>query len=433
MWIRGICIETTTAGLRCEFRLLSVGNTAQRQRSACHRLQRGKPCDRYTRVEAGHQHNSERRVSAAPLRRDLASVCIPRIKEAQLTHEAGKGRLHLYNFCETGVDVMASADQLKALVRCHAEGDDARFYAVAIQVAAQAARSGHGKLAQELRDLVDQMKARKRAPEPSRQSKPVPLAQPRGELAGLVTVGYPKTRVSDMALSEPLRGRLDRILTEQRERERLRAYGFSPMRKLLLVGPPGTGKTMTAAALAGDLGLPLFSIQLDALITQYMGQTAAKLRIVFDALQATRGVYFFDEFDALGGERGSKNDVGEIRRVLNSFLQFLEQDDSDSLVLGATNHVGLLDRALFRRFDSVLEYSLPSEEIATHVMRARLALLDTSSIDWQAAAKAADGLSHAEIAMACEQAAKNAILDHTTAIQNTVLVSALAERRSSHA
>jgi SpoVK/Ycf46/Vps4 family AAA+-type ATPase len=205
------------------------------------------------------------------------------------------------------------------------------------------------------------------------------------------------------------------------------------MRKLLLVGPPGTGKTMTAAALAGDLGLPLFSIQLDALITQYMGQTAAKLRIVFDALQATRGVYFFDEFDALGGERGSKNDVGEIRRVLNSFLQFLEQDDSDSLVLGATNHVGLLDRALFRRFDSVLEYSLPSEEIATHVMRARLALLDTSSIDWQAAAKAADGLSHAEIAMACEQAAKNAILDHTTAIQNTVLVSALAERRSSHA
>ena len=325
---------------------------------------------------------------------------------------------------------MATADQVKALIRSHADGDDARFYAIAMQVAAQAARNGHGKFALELRELVDQVKARAKAIEPVRAPKPVPLAQPRGELAGLLTVGYPKTRTSDMALTDTLRIRLERVLTEQRERERLREHGFSPMRKLLLVGPPGTGKTMTAAALAGELGLPLFSIQLDALITKYMGETAAKLRLVFDAIQSTRGVYLFDEFDALGGERGSKNDVGEIRRVLNSFLQFLEQDDSDSIVLGATNHVSLLDRALFRRFDAVLEYSLPTDEIATRVMRGRLALLDTSNVEWHAAAKAAEGLSHAEIAMACEQAAKNAILDHTTAVRDSELVTALQERRS---
>jgi SpoVK/Ycf46/Vps4 family AAA+-type ATPase len=328
---------------------------------------------------------------------------------------------------------MATADQVKALIRSHADGDDTRFYAIAMQVAAQAARSGHGKFAQELRELVDQVKARAKATEPSRGPKPVPLAQPRGELAGLLTVGYPKTRVADMALPQVLGARLERVLTEQRERDRLREHGFSPMRKLLLVGPPGTGKTMTAAALAGELGLPLFSIQLDGLITKYMGETAAKLRLVFDAIQSTRGVYLFDEFDALGGERGTKNDVGEIRRVLNSFLQFLEQDDSDSIVLGATNHVGLLDRALFRRFDAVLEYSLPAEEIATRVMRGRLALLDTSNVEWHAAAKAAEGLSHAEIAMACEQAAKNAILDHTTAVRDAELVAALAERRGTHA
>lgn len=327
---------------------------------------------------------------------------------------------------------MATADQVKALIRSHADGDDTRFYAIAMQVAAQAARSGHGKFAQELRELVDQVKARAKATDPARGPKPVPMAQPRGELAGLLTVGYPKTRVADMALSELLGARLERVLTEQRERDRLREHGFAPMRKLLLVGPPGTGKTMTAAALAGELGLPLFSIQLDGLITKYMGETAAKLRLVFDAIQSTRGVYLFDEFDALGGERGTKNDVGEIRRVLNSFLQFLERDDSDSIVLGATNHAGLLDRALFRRFDTVLEYSLPTEEIATRVMRGRLALLDASNIDWQAAAKAAEGLSHAEIAMACEQAAKNSILDHTTAVRDAELVAALAERRSTH-
>lgn len=328
---------------------------------------------------------------------------------------------------------MATADQVKALIRSHADRDDTRFYAIAMQVAAHAARSGHGRFAQELRELVDQVKASAKATEPARGPKPVPLVQPRGELAGLLTVGYPKTRVADMALPEILGARLARVLTEQRERDRLREHGFSPMRKLLLVGPPGTGKTMTAAALAGELGLPLFSIQLDGLITKYMGETAAKLRLVFDAIQSTRGVYLFDEFDALGGERGSKNDVGEIRRVLNSFLQFLEQDESDSIVLGATNHVGLLDRALFRRFDAVLEYSLPTEDIATRVMRGRLALLDTGNIDWHAAAKAAAGLSHAEIAMACEQAAKNAILDHTTTVRDAELVAAIAERRGTHA
>lgn len=325
---------------------------------------------------------------------------------------------------------MATADQVKALIRCHAEGDEQRFYAIAMQVAAQAARQGHTKFAQELRELVDQVKTK--ALEPVRGLKPVPLAQPRGELAGLLTVGYPKTRLSDMALTDTLRARVDRVVVEQRERERIREHGLSPIRKLLLVGPPGTGKTMTAAALASEFGLPLFTIQLDGLITKFMGETAAKLRLVFDAIQSTRGVYFFDEFDALGGHRGAKNDVGEIRRVLNSFLQFLEQDESDSVVVGATNHAELLDRALFRRFDVVLEYVLPTTDIAIRVMKARLALLDTSGVDWARAAKAAEGMSHAEIANACEQAAKNAILDHTTAVNDAELVLALEERRSTH-
>lgn len=327
---------------------------------------------------------------------------------------------------------MATSDQVKALIRCHADGDDTRFYAIAMQVAAQAARNGHGKFAVELRELVDQVKSRAKAVEPARGPKPVPLAQPRGELAGLLTVNYPKTRLADMALTEALQGKLDRVVKEQGQRARIREHGFSPLRKLLLIGPPGTGKTMTAGALAGELGLPVFNIQLDGLITKYMGETAAKLRLVFDAIQSTRGVYLFDEFDALGGERGTKNDVGEIRRVLNSFLQFLEQDDSDSLVLAATNHVGLLDRALFRRFEAVLEYTLPTATVAERVMRARLGLLDPSAIDWARATRSAEGLSHAEIVMACDQAAKNAILEHSTAVQDSELAQALDERRNGH-
>jgi SpoVK/Ycf46/Vps4 family AAA+-type ATPase len=337
----------------------------------------------------------------------------------------------------TGVEGCAKISQahgqrrsVKALIRSHADGDDARFYAVAMQVAALAARSGHGNLAQELRKLVDEAKAHARSAEVARGVRPVPLARPRGELTGLLTAEYPKTRLGDLALAEPLQGRLERVILEQRQRDRLRSHGFAPLRKLLLVGPPGTGKTMTASALAGELGLPLFTIQLDGLITKFMGETAAKLRIVFEAIECTRGVYLFDEFDALGGRRGAHNDVGEIRRVLNSFLQFLEQDESESLMIGATNHVDLLDQALFRRFDAVFEYELPSCEVVAKVLKARLALLDTSRVDWRVAEAAAAGLSHAELTRACERAAKDALLGEVTQIETAGLVAALEERRT---
>jgi SpoVK/Ycf46/Vps4 family AAA+-type ATPase len=326
--------------------------------------------------------------------------------------------------------IMAKAEQIKALIRSHVEGDDTRFYAVAMQVAAQAARSGHGTFARELRKLIDEAKSHARAVEPERGPRPVPLARPRGELAGLLTVSYPKTRLAEMSLGEGLQARLARVILEQRQRDRLRAHGFAPLRKLLFIGPPGTGKTMTASALAGELGLPLFTIQLDGLITKFMGETAAKLRLVFDAIENTRGVYLFDEFDALGGRRSASNDVGEIRRVLNSFLQFLEQDESESVVIGATNHVGLLDEALFRRFDAVFEYELPSPEISAQVMESRLAPLDTREVDWDAAVTAAKGLSHAELTRACEQAAKDALLAETKVVTTAVLVAALDERRT---
>jgi SpoVK/Ycf46/Vps4 family AAA+-type ATPase len=170
---------------------------------------------------------------------------------------------------------MAKADQIKALVRYHAEGDHTRFYANAMQIAAQAARNGHSNLAQELRSLVDESKEKTSGVEPSRLVPPVPMDQPRGELAGLLTVSYPKTRLTDMVQDKSLREQLQRVILEQRQRERLRSYGFTPLRKLLLIGPPGTGKTMTALALAGELALPLFTIQLDGLITKFMGEAAA--------------------------------------------------------------------------------------------------------------------------------------------------------------
>jgi SpoVK/Ycf46/Vps4 family AAA+-type ATPase len=323
---------------------------------------------------------------------------------------------------------MATADQLKALIRSHAEGDESRFYATALQVAAHAARSGHSKLAQELRELVDRAKARGNDPI-APTWKTVPIVQPRGELAGVLAASYPQTHLRDLVLARSTFDRLSRVVLEQRQREEIRSHGFSPIRRLLLVGPPGTGKTMTAAALAGELGLPLFSIQLDGLITKFMGETAAKLRLVFEAMATTRAVYLFDEFDALGGDRAASNDVGEIRRVLNSFLVLLEQDKSDSIVVAATNHPSLLDRALHRRFDIAIEYALPSRDEVRAVAQARLAALDVSRIDWDAIECAGEGLSHADVTRGCEHAAKNAILRGERVVTTDELVCALRERR----
>ncbi|GAA3552137.1 hypothetical protein GCM10022222_39680 [Amycolatopsis ultiminotia] len=185
---------------------------------------------------------------------------------------------------------------------------------------------------------------------------------------------------------------------------------------------------MSAHVLADELRLPLFMIRLDGLITKFMGETAAKLRLIFDALSQTRGVYLFDEVDALAGDRAAGNDVGEIRRVLNSFLQFLAVDTSDSLLVATSNHPQLLDRAMFRRFDAVNDYPLPAGEVVRDVIRTRLANVPTDQLSWSKVDAAADGLSHGEITIAADLAAKEAILTDDGRVTTTSICAALQER-----
>jgi SpoVK/Ycf46/Vps4 family AAA+-type ATPase len=319
-----------------------------------------------------------------------------------------------------------TADQIKALLSSHAEGDEAQFFSVAMQIAASEARQGHGKLAEELRALIDKAKSRAAVVGVS----PIPLAKPRGELADILSASYPQTKLADMVLAEALEKRLARVVREHRSVRSIRSRGLSPRRKLLLVGKPGTGKTLTASALAGELGLPLFVVRLDGLITKFMGETSAKLRLVFDALSQTRGVYLFDEFDSIGSERGLGNDVGEIRRVVNSFLQMVERDESDSLVVAATNNIGLLDRALFRRFDDIIEFDLPDEAQIKLLLRRRLTGFETNGIRWAVVAKAALGLSYAEIVRSIEDAIKAVLIDDREAVQQTDVMTAIRQRKT---
>ena len=321
---------------------------------------------------------------------------------------------------------MASAEQLKALIKSHINRDEGQFYSVAMQVAAHEAKLGHGNLAVELRDMIDAAKARV---VPGETGKLVSLAKPRGELANLLSVTYPQNRLADMVLADTALVQLQQVVKEQRLFARIREHGLAPRRKLLLVGPPGTGKTMTASVLAGELGIPLFLVRLDSLITKFMGETAAKLRQVFDSVSDMRGVYFFDEFDAIGSQRGMANDVGEIRRVLNSFLQMIEHDHSNSLIVAATNHPEILDYALFRRFDDVIEYKLPTPDQIAGLMHSRLGNFLPKRLSVKAIAAKADGLSYAEICRAVDGAIKVAIMHDQDSVKEANLKHMIEERR----
>lgn len=302
---------------------------------------------------------------------------------------------------------MATAQQLKSLLQSYSEADGEMFVSVALQIAAHEARAGKGNLASEIKRLVDEIKVKHRQ---AKVGGAVPISRPDGDLASLLSATYPRTRLSEMVLGNEQRSSLELVLHEYRQQEKLRQHGLSARRKLLLVGPPGVGKTMTSWALAGELKLPHFTVQLHSLITKFMGETAAKLFAVFEAMRDTRGVYLFDEFDAIGSMRGGGNDVGEIRRVLNSFLQFLEQDESDSLIVAATNLESLLDEALYRRFDDFIRYRLPEEEELEALIANRLATFKVPGNGLQKLASCACGLSHAEVCRACDQAAKVAVL-----------------------
>jgi SpoVK/Ycf46/Vps4 family AAA+-type ATPase len=318
---------------------------------------------------------------------------------------------------------MASSAQMKSLLNSHYIGDDEHFNTVALQIAAAEARQGHQKLADEVKHLVNNAKSGQL------KKQIISFNRPNDELRGLLSVVYPEKRLSDIILTKPLQNKIDRILLEYRHIGRIEQHGLIPKRKLILIGPPGTGKTMTASILAGELGLPLFQVRLDGLISRYMGETASKLRLIFDSIENTLGVFFFDEFDAIGAERGLANDVGEARRILNSFLQMVEETRSNSLILAATNHPEILDNALFRRFDDALIYELPDNEHTGSLLRDRLSEYAPDNFGWEELSRAANGLSYAEITHAANEVMKTAILNGETQISTIAVKATLEERQ----
>lgn len=315
---------------------------------------------------------------------------------------------------------MAKADYILSLIKSHFNNEPERFTTIAFQIAAHEARLGHTSIANEIKILIDKSK------DNVNRNKSF-----NKDLEGLMIENTPIQRLTDLIVTDFIKNKIVKIISEFVQRDKLQRHNLENRRKILLSGPPGTGKTLSAYIIANELNLPIYTILMEKIVSKFMGETSTKLRQVFDFIQQRQGVYLFDEFDAIGGERSLDNDVGEMRRVLNSFLQFIERDNSQSLIIAITNNQKLLDTALFRRFDDVILYKLPTPKEKLELLNNRLAQYN-KKINFKQLLPNINGLSHAEINLACLDAIKETILNENIEMNNKLVLETIKDRNAAY-
>ena len=249
---------------------------------------------------------------------------------------------------------MANGKVLRQLIKAGATGDVAAFRRVSEVIIEEERQKQHHLLANDLEHILygDHAIQTSRVP----AAPPVPVDKERG--LPLLDIRQPSRSLDEIVLPESSSDAVEEILEENRRADVLRTYGMKAISKVIFFGPPGCGKTLAAEVVACELDMPLAIVRLDTLVSSYLGETAANLRQIFDFISQYPMVVLFDEFDAIGKERGDSGDHGELRRVVNAVLQMMDAYQGKSLILAATNHEHILDSAIWRRFDDAIEFPL---------------------------------------------------------------------------
>lgn len=317
---------------------------------------------------------------------------------------------------------MTRGELLRDLIRTGARQDHHGFRRVAEVLIEQERAKQHHLLANELEKILHVESGTSRTFTP-----PVKIPKDAERGLPLLEVHRPTRVFEDLVLSSEVHDVLEQTLIEQSRRDLLGSYGLKPISRLLFFGPPGCGKTVTAEALAGELGLHWVRIRFDGVVSSYLGETAANLRKVFEFLEENRYVALFDEVDALAKDRDDPGDHGELKRVVNAFLSMLDSYSGPSILIAATNHERLLDSALWRRFDEIVRFVPPSQIQIAHLfavklrgMRHDLPLHDEGFLG------AFEGMSHADIERVILRAVKSVILRGQTRLDQSTILEALA-------
>lgn len=254
---------------------------------------------------------------------------------------------------------MPRADLIVNLVKAGSRGDQQLFRSTVEAIAAEERAKKHGQLADRLVENLRESKL-----PPTGQSPQVVRSFDGGH-GGLLFEVAPKRELSSLILPADVRQAVDELVEEQHRSELLRSHGLEPRHRVLLVGPPGNGKTSLVEAVARELMVPLFVVRYEAVVGSFLGETGSRLKRLFDFVRTHPCVLFFDEFETLGKERGDTHETGEIKRVVSSLLLQIDALPSHVVVMTATNHQELLDRAVWRRFQLRLELPAPTTNQAT--------------------------------------------------------------------
>jgi len=324
------------------------------------------------------------------------------------------------------------SDLLKRLFQSHVERDEKKFIETANEIIKNEKRQKHSLLAKDLEKIVSSMPHNnfKSNNFSKRYKTNIPIPRDTEKGFPLLEIREYYFNFSDAILSDELKERLHFIVEELKDAEILNTYGLKPKSKILFCGPPGTGKTLSSKVISSVIGYPLVYIRFDSIISSYLGETATNLRKIFDFIEQGEWVVLFDEFDIIGKKRDDPYEHGEIKRVVNNFMQMLDNYEGKSLLIAATNHQQLLDSAIWRRFDDILYFDMPDVHRRVQLFNKYLKVLKRSKdLDISDLSEITEDFSPADIAQTCEESLRRAIVNNKTEIAHGDIIWAIDQQK----
>lgn len=313
---------------------------------------------------------------------------------------------------------MARGDLLKKLFLAYKQGEDSKIKQVYMEIINEERNKNHHVLANQLQRILDDEGYGFNSLRDFNAYSSVPKDD---NGTPLVDIKRPRRHFEDVILSQDVYRVITEVIEEYWRVDLIRAYNLKPKTKLLFYGPPGCGKSLCAEALAAELGLPILYCRLDSLISSYLGDTSTNIRKVFDFASKSTWVMLFDEFDAIGKSRNDFNEHGELKRVVNSFLQIIDNFEGQSLIIACTNHEHLLDRAIWRRFDDVIYFGKPNQEDISNLIRIKTKTFRWGNVDINELSRKMIGMSHYEVERICHESIKKCILNGLDSLTTDII------------